>query len=66
MTGSSSNFDFKIDDVSWQAQKRESWSPPWRPCRGLRDTNSFQLDRAQNIDQETFVAQPYSDSYLKN
>ena len=46
------SFDYK------RAQKRESWSPSGRPCRGLRDSNSFPLDRAQKFSPETSATQP--------
>ena len=46
---------FKVG-VAPRAQKRESCSPPWRPCRGLSDSNPIPLDRAQKA--ETCVTQP--------
>ena len=37
---------FKVGGTPCRARKRETWGPPWRPCRGLRDSNPFPLNRA--------------------
>ena len=42
-------FGFKVGGAPWGARKRETWGPPWRPCRGLTDSNPFPLDRAQKV-----------------
>ena len=34
-------FCFKVGGAPCRARKRETLSPPWRPCRGLRDSNPF-------------------------
>ena len=52
-------FDFKVGVAPRRAQKRESCSPPWRPCRGLRDSNPIPLDRAQKVGPEICVKQPF-------
>ena len=48
MTGSASKLDFKVGDATRRAQKRESCSPPWRLCRGLRPLQDAK-DRAQKV-----------------
>ena len=56
MTGSSSNLKLLMlhDELKYV---RESCSPPWRPCRGHRDSNPIPLDRAQKDGPEACVAQ---------
>ena len=49
MTGSALNLAFKVGGAPCRARKRETWSPPWRPCRGLRDSKPFPLDRAKKV-----------------
>ena len=49
--------DFKFGDATQRAQKRESFSIPWRSCRGRMDSNPFPLDRAQKVGPETCVTQ---------
>ena len=51
-------FDFKVGDATRRAQKRESCSPPWRPCRCRRGSNPIALDRAQKVGPETCLTQP--------
>ena len=42
-------FDFKVGGASWWARKRESWSPPWRHCRGIRDSRPFPPPRPPHV-----------------
>ena len=46
-------FDFKVAVAPRRAQKRESCSRPWRPCRGLRDSNPITMHWAQKVSPET-------------
>ena len=49
---------FEVGEATRRAQKRESCSPPWRPCRGLSYSNPIPLDRTQKVGPETYVTQP--------
>ena len=42
-------FGFKVGGAPCRARKRETWSPSWRPWRGLRESNPFPLDRAPKV-----------------
>ena len=48
MTGIALNLAL-VCDAPCRAPKRETWSLPWRPCRGLRGLNPFSLDRGQKV-----------------